>query len=135
MENSYDFLRVYLGPKIFRLGFPSNIDNYPPLVILNTNFKSIFAYFSGFRKKEDSEAVRYFDQLFDTHLHLDCESISIQISLLLLHHSNIRSELLRENTLKSLISAKGDPRLNFSLENFLCAILPEMVSFDAVLHS
>jgi len=37
--------------------------------------------------------------------------------------------------LKSLISARGDPRLNFSLENFLCAIHLEMVLFDAILHS
>ena len=29
----------------------------------------------------------------------------------------------------------GDTRLNFSLEMFLCAILSEMVSFDADLHS
>jgi len=29
----------------------------------------------------------------------------------------------------------GDPRLNFSLENVFCAILIEMVLFDAVLHS
>jgi len=43
--------------------------------------------------------------------------------------------MLRENMLKSLIFAKGDPRLNVSLENFLCAILPENVLFDAVLHS
>jgi len=43
--------------------------------------------------------------------------------------------MLRENMLKSLISAKGDPRLNVSLENCLCAILPEKVLLDAVLHS
>jgi len=43
--------------------------------------------------------------------------------------------MLRKNTLKSLNSVRGDPRLNFSLEMFLCAILSEMVSFDADLHS
>jgi len=43
--------------------------------------------------------------------------------------------MLRENMLKSLIFAKGDPRLYVSLEDFLCAILPEKVLFDAVLHS
>ena len=43
--------------------------------------------------------------------------------------------MLRKNTLKSLNSVRGDPRLNFSLEMFLCAILSEMGLFDADLHS
>jgi len=43
--------------------------------------------------------------------------------------------VLRKNTLKSLNSVRGDPRLNFYQEMFLCAILLQMVSFDADLHS
>jgi len=43
--------------------------------------------------------------------------------------------MLRKNTLKSLNSVRGDPRLNFSLEMFLCAILSKMISFDADLLS
>ena len=43
--------------------------------------------------------------------------------------------MLRKNTLKSLNSVRGHPRLNFSLEMFLCAILLKMVSFDVDLHS
>ena len=43
--------------------------------------------------------------------------------------------MLRKNTLKLLNSVRGDPRLNFSLEMFLCAILSKMISFDVDLHS
>jgi len=43
--------------------------------------------------------------------------------------------MLRKNTLKSLNSVSGDPKLNLSLEMFQCAILSKMVSFDADLHS
>ena len=42
--------------------------------------------------------------------------------------------MLRKNTLKLLNSVRGEPRLNFSLEMFLWAILLQMVSFDADLH-
>ena len=43
--------------------------------------------------------------------------------------------MLRKNTLKLLNSVRGDPRLNFSHDMFLCAILLKMVSLDAELHS
>jgi len=66
-------------PDIF--SFSSNIDDYLPLVILNTNFKSIFAYLLNLAVFENKRivklAVRFFDQLLDTPLHLDCVRFSI----------------------------------------------------------
>jgi len=38
------YLDGKFGFQTFCLGFPSNIDEYLPLFVLNTNFKSIFAY-------------------------------------------------------------------------------------------
>jgi len=92
-------------------------------------------------------AVRYFDQLLDTPLHEGCDAISIQISLFLKHlvASSTWGRLFSsfehqkrdaaEKHAKIIEFCKGHPRLNFSLEMFLCAILSEMVLFDADLHS
>ena len=60
-------------------GYPTDIDDYLPLVILNMNFKSNFCVsLAVFENKRIVKlAVRYFDQLLDTPLYLDCATISI----------------------------------------------------------